>query len=96
MEERRLSGIPQRLSGPNQPFLLLILRVMRTMLVICAAALIFVGGAILYSITQVQGRALDSLSGKDLTGLLIIGGLLVVSLVIFFGAGRLLRQNEPD
>jgi hypothetical protein len=40
----------------DRPFLLLMLRVMRVMLGICAATLVVVGGAIFYSVTKVQGR----------------------------------------
>jgi MFS family permease len=59
----------------DRPFLLLMLRVMRVMLGICAATLVVVGGAIFYSVTKVQGRSVSELTGAETTGLGIIAFL---------------------
>jgi hypothetical protein len=80
----------------DRPFLLLLLRVTRTMLALCAAALIIVAGALWYSITAVQGRDLSSLSGGETVGLGLIGVLLVACAVLFAAAGRILRQHMPS
>lgn len=77
----------------DRPFLLLMLRVMRAMLGICAATLVVVGGAIFYSVTKVQGRGVNQLTGAETTGLGIITFLLLVSLVMTVLATRILRQN---
>jgi DMSO/TMAO reductase YedYZ heme-binding membrane subunit len=77
----------------DRPFLLLMLRVMRVMLGICAATLVVVGGAIFYSVTKVQGRGVSELTGAETTGLGIIAFLLLVSLVMTVLATRILRQN---
>jgi DMSO/TMAO reductase YedYZ heme-binding membrane subunit len=77
----------------DRPFLLLMLRVMRVMLGICAATLVVVGGAIFYSVTKVQGRDVSELTGAETTGLGIIAFLLLVSLVMTVLATRILRQN---
>ena len=77
----------------DRPFLLLLLRVMRTMLALCGAALVIVAGAMWYSITAVQGRGIGSLSGSETVGLGLIALLLVACAVLFAAAGRTLRQN---
>lgn len=77
----------------DRPFLLLMLRVMRVMLGICAATLVVVGGAIFYSVTKVQGRDVSQLTSAETTGLGIIAFLLLVSLVMTVLATRILRQN---
>lgn len=77
----------------DRPFLLLMLRVMRVMLGICAATLVVVGGAIFYSVTKVQGRSASELTNAETTGLGIIAFLLLVSLVMTVLATRILRQN---
>ncbi len=79
----------------DRPFLLLLLRVTRTLVALCAAALITVTGALWYSITAVQGRGLSSLSGGETVGLGVIGVLLVTCAMLFAAAGRILRQNTP-
>ena len=80
----------------DRPFLLLILRVMRPMLAMCAAAMLLVIGAIWYGVSEVQGRGLVTLTGLETVGLSILAALLVVSLLLFAGAGRILRQNRLD
>jgi DMSO/TMAO reductase YedYZ heme-binding membrane subunit len=77
----------------DRPFLLLMLRVMRVMLGICAATLVVVGGAIFYSVTKVQGRGVSELTSTETIGLGIIAFLLLVSLVMTVLATRILRQN---
>jgi DMSO/TMAO reductase YedYZ heme-binding membrane subunit len=78
----------------DRPFLLLMLRVMRVMLGICAATLVVVGGAIFYSVTKVQGRERQRADWcRDDIGLGIIAFLLLVSLVMTVLATRILRQN---
>ena len=77
----------------DRPLLLLLLRVMRVMLGLCAATLLIVGGAIYYSITSVQGRGLAELTTSETAGLGIICGLLIISLVMMIAASRILRQN---
>lgn len=69
------------------------LRVMRVMLGICAAAMVVVGGAIIYSITSVQGRRLDSISAAEATGLTILCVMLAASIAMMLAATRILRQN---
>lgn len=80
----------------NRPFLLLILRVMRPMLALCAAACALVGGALWYSITSVQGRGIDSLTSAETVGLGLLAAIVVVCAVLFIAAGRILRQNQQD
>jgi len=77
----------------DRPFLLLVLRVMRAMLSICAVTLAVVGGAIFYSVTKVQGRSASELTGSETIGLGIIAFLLLVSVVMAVMATRILRQN---
>jgi DMSO/TMAO reductase YedYZ heme-binding membrane subunit len=77
----------------DRPFLLLVLRVMRVMLGICAATLVVVGGAIFYSVTKVQGRSVSELTGSEAIGLGFIAFLLLVSVVMAIMATRILRQN---
>ena len=80
----------------DRPFLLLLLRVMRTMLLLCAGTVVLVGGVLLYSITSVQGRGLDSLTSGETVGLSLILAMVIVCLVLFLAAGRILRQNAAD
>ncbi len=78
----------------DRPFLLLILRVMRPMLALCAAACALVGGALWYSITAVQGRGTNTLTAAETVGLGMLVGIVLVCAVLFMAAGRILRQNQ--
>lgn len=77
----------------DRPFLLLMMRVLRVMLAVCAVTMIVVGGAIYYSVTKVQGRGLDNLTPAETTGLSLLAVLLLVSVVMSVVATRILRQN---
>lgn len=78
----------------DRPFLLLILRVMRPMLALCAAACALVGGALWYSITSVQGRGAGTLTSGETVGLGLLAAIVVICAVLFIAAGRILRQNQ--
>ncbi len=78
----------------DRPFLLLILRVMRPMLALCAAACALVGGALWYSITSVQGRGLETLTSAEMVGLGFLSAIVVICAALFVAAGRILRQNQ--
>jgi hypothetical protein len=77
----------------DRPFLLLMLRVMRVMLGICAATLVVVGGAIFYSVTKVQGRKRQRADRfRDdwpWHHCFLAAGLVVMTVL----ATRILRQN---
>ncbi|MGI9511591.1 MAG: hypothetical protein ACR2OL_01700 [Anderseniella sp.] len=77
----------------QQPFLLLVLKVMRVMLWSCIAALLLVGGGIWYSITKVQTRAVEDFTGADVWLFAFIAGLVVISGLLLIGVHRMLRQN---
>ncbi len=77
----------------QQPFLLLILKVMRVMLWFCIAALLLVGGGIWYSITRFQDRADGQLTSADIWLFSFIAGLIVISGALLIGVHRMLRQN---
>lgn len=77
----------------DRPFLLLLMRVLRVMLLISTAAIIVVGGAIIYSITSVQKRSLDTLSAAETTAFILLGVFALVSVVMVFATSRILRQN---
>jgi hypothetical protein len=78
----------------DRPFLLLILRVMRPMLALCASSCALVGGALWYSISKVQGRGAASLTSGETVGLGLLAAVVVVCAVLFIAAGRILRQNQ--
>lgn len=78
----------------DRPFLLLILRVMRPMLALCAAACALVGGALWYSITSLQGRDLETLTSAEMVGLGFLAAIVVICATLFVAAGRILRQNQ--
>jgi hypothetical protein len=78
----------------DRPFLLLILRVMRPMLALCAAACALVGGALWYSITTVQGRGMDTLTAAETVGLGLLIIVVVVCAALYIAAGRMVRQNQ--
>ncbi len=73
---------------------MLVLRVMRAMLWCCIAGLIFVGGAIWYSITTVQGRAYEQFTNGDTLLLSFIAVLTTISCLLLLGVHRMLRQNR--
>lgn len=77
----------------KQPFLLLILKVMRVMLWICIAGLVLVGGAIWYSVTEVQSRAYDHFTNSDIWLFSFIAGLVVIAGLLLIGVHRMLRQH---
>ena len=77
----------------QQPFLLLVLKVMRVMLWTCIAALVLVGGGIWYSITKVQSRADDTFTSEDIWLFSFIAGLVVITVLLLIGVHRLIRQN---
>ncbi|MEM9471617.1 MAG: hypothetical protein AAGA00_06650 [Pseudomonadota bacterium] len=77
----------------QQPFLLLILKVMRVMLWFCIAALLLVGGGIWYSITTIQVRTDGQLTNADIWLFSFIAGLVVITGLLLIGVHRLLRQN---
>ncbi len=77
----------------QQPFLLLILKVMRVMLWFCIAALLLISGGIWYSITRFQVRADGQLTSADIWLFSFIAGLIVIAGALLIGVHRLLRQN---
>ena len=77
----------------KQPFLLLILKVMRVMLWICIAGLVLVGGAIWYSVTEIQPRTNDQFTSADIWLFSFIAGLVVISGLLLIGVHRMLRQH---
>ena len=77
----------------QQPFLLLILKVLRVMLWFCIAVLLLVAGGIWYSITKVQPRTADGLTSQDIWVFSFIAGLVVITGLLLVGVHRLLRQN---
>lgn len=77
----------------DQPFLLLLMRVLRIMLAVSAVAMIVVGGAIIYSITSVQKRSLDSLTAAETTAFILLGIFALVSVMMIAATTRILHQN---
>jgi hypothetical protein len=77
----------------DRPFLLLLMRVLRIMLAVSAVAMIVVGGAIIYSITSVQKRSLDSLTAAETTAFILLGIFALVSVMMIAATTRILHQN---
>jgi hypothetical protein len=77
----------------QQPFLLLILKVMRAMLWCCIAGLLVVGGGIWYSITKVQPRVDGHFTTADIWLFSFIAGLVIITGLLLIGVHRTLRQN---
>jgi hypothetical protein len=77
----------------DRPFLLLLMRVLRIMLAVSAVAMIVVGGAIIYSITSVQERSLDSLTAAETTAFILLGIFALVSVLMIAATTRILHQN---
>jgi hypothetical protein len=77
----------------DRPFLLLLMRVLRIMLAVSAVAMIVVGGAIIYSITSVQKRSLDSLTAAETTAFILLGIFALVSVLMIAATTRILHQN---
>ena len=77
----------------DRPFLLLLMRVLRIMLAVSAVAMIVVGGAIIYSITSVQKRSVDSLTAAETTAFILLGIFALVSVMMIAATTRILHQN---
>lgn len=77
----------------QRPFLLLILKVMRAMLWFCIAGLLLVGGAIWYSVTEIQPRANDQFTSADIGLFSFIAGLVAIAGLLLIGVHRMLRQH---
>lgn len=78
----------------DRPLLLLVLKVMRSMLWICIAGLLIVGGGIWYSITSIQGRNYEHFTGADTMLLSFIAGLTIAACLLLLGVHRMLKQNQ--
>ncbi len=78
----------------DRPLLLLVLQVLRSMLWICIAGLILVGGGVWYSITYIQGRSFEHFTGGDTMLLSFIAGLTTAAFLLLLGVHRILKQNQ--
>ena len=78
----------------QQPFLLLILKVMRAMLWFCIAGLLLVGGGIWYSITQVQQGTDNGLASTDIWLFSFIAALVAISGLLLLGVHRMLTRQD--